>query len=132
MEICTQQPIAAKKARGRGKPFTRNDTRINRGGVPSEIRAFHHWMRESFAASLQERTDEGRTKGEQIIRTLIKKAIDGDMRAAEYILDRMGGKPLQSVELSGSVGSFALSDADRAAAQAIVMRLRVVEPNQID
>lgn len=90
-EIRTEQPIAAKKKRGAGRPFTRNDPRINRGGVPSETRAFHEWMRESFATTLQERTEDGRTKGEHIIRALIQKAMDGDIKEVEYVLDRMGG-----------------------------------------
>ena len=56
-------------------------------------------MRQSFARFLQEGTKDGLTNGEHIIRTLIQKAKDGDMKAIEYVLDRMGGKPLQSVEV---------------------------------
>ena len=49
----TEQPIAAKKRRGTGRPFTRNDPRINRGGVPSEIRAFSSGFNKGgFNASL--------------------------------------------------------------------------------
>jgi hypothetical protein len=57
-------------------------------------------MREEFAKVLQEGADDGLTKGEHIIRTLIQMAIKGDMKAIEYVLDRMGGKPQQSVEVS--------------------------------
>jgi hypothetical protein len=101
-EVHTTQPLAANKRRGVGRPFVKNDPRINRGGVPSEIRAFHTWMRETFARALQEQSEEGLTNGEHIIRTLIQKAKDGDIKAIEYVFDRMGGKALQSVELSGT------------------------------
>jgi hypothetical protein len=100
-EIRTLQPLPVKRKHGAGRPFAKNDPRINRGGVPSEIRAFHNWMRETFARALQEESEEGLTNGEHIIRTLIQKAKDGDIKAIEYVFDRMGGKALQSVELSG-------------------------------
>ena len=45
---------------------------------------------------------DGLTNGEHIIRTLIQRAKEGDMRAIEYVLERMGGKPQQSVEVNES------------------------------
>ena len=68
LQVRTEQPIAAKRRRGSGRPFTRDDPRINRGGVPSDIRAFHNWMREAFAKRLQEGGEDGLTNGEHIIR----------------------------------------------------------------
>ena len=119
----TEQPIPAKRRRGSGRPFTRNDPRINKGGVPSEVRAFHNWMRESFAKFLQEGAEDGLTNGEHIIRTLIQKAKDGDMKAIEYVLDRMGGKPLQSVEVGAESSFNFLSEADRIQAMESVDRI---------
>jgi len=110
--VRTEQP-AAKRGRGPGRPFTQSDPRINRGGVPSEVRAFHTWMRQTFARSLQEGTEDGLTYGEHIIRTLIQKAKDGDMKAIEMVLDRMGGKPLQAVEVATEYSFDFLSEAER-------------------
>ena len=111
--VRTEQPIAAKRRRGPGRPFTQSDPRINRGGVPSEVRAFHVWLRQAFARSLQEETEDGLTNGEHIVRTLIQKAKEGDMRAIEYVLDRMGGKPVQSVEVGTEFSFNFLSEAER-------------------
>ena len=41
IQVRTEQPIAAKRKRRPGRPFKQSDPRINRGGVPSEVRAFH-------------------------------------------------------------------------------------------
>jgi hypothetical protein len=70
-------------------------------------------MREAFARSLQEGTGDGLTNGEQIIRTLVQKAKDGDMKAIELVLDRMGGKPLQAVEVAAERSFSFLSEAER-------------------
>ena len=109
IQVGTEQPIAAKRRRGPGRPFTQSDPRINRGGVPSEVRAFHNWMRQAFARFLQEGTEDGLTYGEYIIRTLVQKAKDGDMKAIELVLDRMGGKPLQAVEVVPSIPLISLA-----------------------
>ena len=113
IQVGTEQPIAAKRRRGPGRPFTQSDPRINRGGVPSEVRAFHNWMRQAFARFLQEGTEDGLTYGEYIIRTLVQKAKDGDMKAIELVLDRMGGKPLQAVEVGTEFSFNFLSEAER-------------------
>jgi hypothetical protein len=124
----TPQPSPAKRRRGPGRPFAKGgDPRINKGGVPSEIRAFHNWLRESFAAALQVESEEGLTNGQHIIRTLIQKAKDGDMRAIEYVLDRMGGKPSQTVELGGSVGPSVVSEAEIARLNDMVERIKGYE-----
>lgn len=38
-----------------------------------------------------------------IARVLLAKAEDGDMQAINAVMDRLDGKPMQQVELSGSV-----------------------------
>jgi hypothetical protein len=39
------------------------------------------------------------------------------MKAIEYVLDRMDGKPVQSVELSGYVSHHLLSEAEKETAK---------------
>jgi len=40
-----------------------------------------------------------------IARALLDKALEGDMQAINAVMDRLDGKPMQQVELSGSVDS---------------------------
>lgn len=87
-------------------------------------------MRQSFARFLQEGTKDGLTNGEQIIRTLIQKAKDGDMKAIEYVLDRMGGKPLQSVEVGTQFSSNLISEADRIRAIESVKRIKQMQAEE--
>ena len=130
IQVGTEQPLAAKRRRGPGRPFTQSDPRINRGGVPSDVRAFHTWMRESFALVLQERTEGGLTNGAHIIRTLVQLAIDGDMRAIEYVLDRMGGKPLQAVEVGTEFSFNFLSDAERIRIMGSVEKIKRMQAEE--
>jgi len=81
-------------------------------------------MRQSFARFLQEGADDGLTNGEQIIKTLVQMAKEGDMRAIEYVLDRMGGKPLQAVEVETEHSFNFLSDAERIRLMESVERIK--------
>jgi hypothetical protein len=87
-------------------------------------------MRQSFARFLQEGTKDGLTNGEQIIRTLIQRAKDGDMKAIEYVLDRIGGKPLQSVEPGTEFSFNHFSEADRIRAIEVVDEIRQMQAEE--
>jgi hypothetical protein len=87
-------------------------------------------MRQAFARSLQEVTEDGLTNGEQIIRTLVQMAKDGDMRAIEYVLDRMGGKPLQAVEVGTELSFNFLSDADRIRITESVKKIKQMQAGE--
>jgi hypothetical protein len=49
------------------------------------------------------------------------------MRAIEYVLDRMGGRPQQSVELGGNVGQYVVSETEIAKLNDMVERIRAYE-----
>jgi hypothetical protein len=87
-------------------------------------------MRQTFARSLQEGTEDGFTNGEQIIRTLIQKAKDGDMKAIELVLDRMGGKPLQAVEVATEHSFNFLSDAERIRITESVQKIKRMQAEE--
>jgi hypothetical protein len=70
-------------------------------------------MRQQFARFLQAPAEDGLAYGEHIIRTVVRKAKDGDMKAIELVLDRMGGKPLQAVEVATERSFSFLSEAER-------------------
>jgi hypothetical protein len=58
--------------------------------------------------------------------TLIQKAKSGDTRAIEYILDRMGGKALQSVELCGSVAQHVITEVVKTKTKASLTKIRAM------
>jgi hypothetical protein len=48
-------------------------------------------------------TRSGKTSAEAILKAIEAKALRGDVKAAELLLDRAYGKPKQDVDLSGSM-----------------------------
>lgn len=64
--------------------------------------------RPSFKKALERVLEENggryRPALERIARQAVKKAISGDVRAMEFVADRLDGKPVQAIEHSGSVG----------------------------
>lgn len=55
---------------------------------------------------------QGMTAAEAILRGQISKAVKGDTRAAEWLIDRGYGKLLQKVNFSGAVGVTDLSESE--------------------
>lgn len=49
-----------------------------------------------------------RAKIRKAVEALLDKAADGDLKAMEMIADRTDGRPAQSVEHSGAVGTFVM------------------------
>lgn len=56
-----------------------------------------------MAKVLGTENEAGLTQGEEILQALHKKALKGDVRAAEVLLDRGYGKARQNVEIMASV-----------------------------
>jgi hypothetical protein len=76
-----------------GKPFVKDDPRINRKGAPPKLPELDVILAEVFTE--KERID--------LLRTLLKEALKGNVRAIEILLDRIYGKVKQQTELSGSI-----------------------------
>lgn len=112
---------------------TKNEQReiAKSGGVASgEARRKKKLMREIAQAMLNGALPEsmlneyglepGTTGGTAIMLAQIGKALTGDTRAAEFVRDTAGEKPVQEVESSIDVG---MSDADRRLLEKVGARL---------
>ncbi len=60
---------------------------------------------------------DGRTRKEALVEKLWKLAEGGNMRAAEYLIDRQEGKPRErhDINASGMIDFYTLSDVERKA-----------------
>lgn len=81
-----------------GVPFQKGDPRINREGRPKKI--------PNLDVLLAELLDDEDQSAKLILAALIKKAKEGDVRAAQVILDRAYGKPKESISISNPDGSL--------------------------
>jgi len=75
-----------------GVPFQKGDPRINREGRPKKI--------PNLDVLLAELLDDEDQSAKLILAALIEKAKEGDVRAAQVILDRAYGKPKESIDLT--------------------------------
>ena len=70
-----------------GVPFKKGDARINRKGRPLKIRNLDELLRDVLDEDMN-----GRQAMELVLIALRKKAMAGDTRAAELLMDRRYGK----------------------------------------
>lgn len=78
------------------KSFTKNDPRINKAGRPKLPD-----LKEILSSVLGEEK-EGKTAVEAIVMKLRAMAAQGNLKAAEILLNRGYGLPKQNIELSGN------------------------------
>jgi len=99
----SEQPIAAMKRRGPGRPFEKGDARINRHGVPRESLAFQKHLRKALAQELQRPSDSNgeMTKFQGLVARLVELAEGGVPWAVQTVFDRIGGKPVQPISEEG-------------------------------
>ena len=87
-----------------GVPFKKGDARINRKGRPLKIRNLDELLRDVLDEDMN-----GRQAMELVLIALRKKAMAGDTRAAELLMDKRYGKlkTLSEIDLTSQ-----LSDTD--------------------
>ena len=75
------------------KPFKKGDQRINRKGRPRVLPDL-----KNVIAQILSEEKQGLTGLEAVIRALLVKAVKGDTRAAQELLDRYYGKATQPID----------------------------------
>lgn len=85
------------------KPFAKgSDPRRNLKGRPS---AMLPELIDLLAMSLNKESTNGKTQAQMIIEAMVAKARKGDVRAAEFLVDRGYGKAIQPIamEVRGNI-----------------------------
>jgi hypothetical protein len=79
--------------------FVKGDPRINRRGRPRKGMA----MTDILNYKLDQKTEAGNLQREVIADKLIALAEAGDVPALRYLIDRIDGRPKESIELTDSM-----------------------------
>lgn len=93
-----------------GKPFTKNDGRINRQGRPPKLPDL-----DILLAEVLEEKVNGKEALKAVLIALRKKALAGDVRAAELLLDRAYGKLKTIQDLTVDFKQMSEHDLDEIA-----------------
>ena len=78
----------------RGKPFKKDDPRINREGRPKKGEA----LTDILNTVLDEVDSSGKMRREIIAEKIVELAEKGDIIALKYIFDRTDGKPIETIK----------------------------------
>lgn len=78
------------------KPFEKGDSRINRSGRPKKGDS----LTDILNLKLDEKDASGKLLREVVADRLIELAGKGDIMAIRYLMDRVDGKPKESIELN--------------------------------
>jgi hypothetical protein len=79
-------------------PFRKNDSRINRRGRPKKGQA----LTDILNYKLDQRDGSGKLQREALAEKLIDLALGGDITAIRYVMDRVDGRPKETVGLENT------------------------------
>jgi len=99
MSIGRVQPTAKKRKRGPGRPFRKDDPRINRQGKSKQLSELEREFRQAIVDELY-RPDEcdpesRRTNFQALARRWVELGKDGNLAAIEGLVERVLGKAVQ-------------------------------------
>jgi len=83
------------------KPFIKDDSRINRKGRPKKGQSLTDILAWALDQNRTEKNEQGETRTvlsrQLLAEKLINLALEGDIPAIKYIMDRIDGKPVETV-----------------------------------
>ena len=91
-----------------GKPFVKNDERINRNGRPAKLPDLDELLKEVLGEEIK-----GKVAMKLILLALSKKAMKGDVRACELLMDRGYGKLVTKKDIDINFEALSESDIDK-------------------
>lgn len=97
MEKVREKPVREGKNGGKLK----SGNTVNLNGRPKKIPA----LEELINTHMTEIDSSGLSAADLVMKRLRQKAVQGDMKAIQYLLDRMYGKPKETLEHKGEIKS---------------------------
>ena len=91
-----------------GKPFKKNDSRINREGRPPKLPDLDNLL----AELLSQENKKGISAMKILLMSILKNAVEGDIRYVELLLDRAYGKVKQTNDINLDFGKMSDGDLD--------------------
>jgi hypothetical protein len=91
-----------------GKPFVKNDERINRNGRPAKLPDLEELLKEVLGEEIK-----GKVAMKLILLALSKKAMKGDVRACELLMDRGYGKLIVKKDIDINFDRLTEDDIDK-------------------
>lgn len=91
-----------------GKPFKKNDPRINRESRPKKLPDLDALLIEVLGENVR-----GKEALKAVLIALRKKALSGDVRACELLLDRAFGKLVTKKDIDINLESLSEDDIDK-------------------
>jgi hypothetical protein len=91
-----------------GKPFVKNDPRINKAGRPKKLPDLDELLKEVLGEEIK-----GKVAMKLILLALRQKAMKGDVRAGELIMDRGYGKLVTKKDIDLNLETMSEADIDR-------------------
>lgn len=95
--------VEPRKKHSQLKPFVKGDPRINRKGAPKKIVKLQNLLEAVFGIEIDTPEEIKKSSVAKILKAMEKGALKGNMHAANSLLDRLYGRPKQSVEVSGTL-----------------------------
>jgi len=81
-------------------PFSKGDPNINRAGRKPNQELVTNLLREYLSGDY----GDGKTRKQKLVEKLFSAAMEGDIHAQKYIIDRVDGKPRESITVDSDSG----------------------------